>query len=394
MALRSRVQHSPTHPINTPPDGVDRLLLAELTDLITQHNDWAATLRHITVVNAIHPATVRDIAQLLPHATLTLWNDSCHDAVTLDTALAATQSAPPDSSQSNRIVRSTSPTLDAALTPDTTSVLMRLPKTVDTLDDFAHTIAAHASPRMRFLAAGRVKYMTTRMNDALAASFAAVTASLGRYKSRALHASMPHTPLPPARFPQQATLATIPIAAYGGVFSGTSLDVGTRFLLSTLPTALTDLQSARIVDVGCGNGLLGVWIARHHPHVAVTMTDVSAQAVRSARATVDLNNVGDRVSVRWMDALSQLPDHSADLVVCNPPFHDGTAVTTTPAHRIFADVGRVLTPGGRMLTVFNTPLAYAPTLRRLVGPTRVLATHAKFTITESVTPGRGPHSSA
>jgi 16S rRNA (guanine1207-N2)-methyltransferase len=124
------------------------------------------------------------------------------------------------------------------------------------------------------------------------------------------------------------------------------------------------------------------------------MTDVSAQAVRSARATVDLNNVGDRVSVRWMDALSQLPDHSADLVVCNPPFHDGTAVTTTPAHRIFADVGRVLTPGGRMLTVFNTPLAYAPTLRRLVGPTRVLATHAKFTITESVTPGQGPHSSA
>lgn len=73
---------------------------------------------------------------------------------------------------------------------------MRLPKTVDTLDDFAHTIAAHASPRMRFLAAGRVKYMTTRMNDALAASFAAVTASLGRYKSRALHASMPHTPCP------------------------------------------------------------------------------------------------------------------------------------------------------------------------------------------------------
>ena len=90
------------------------------------------------------------------------------------------------------------------------------------------------------------------------------------------------------------------------------------------------------------------------------------------------------VTVLRDDALSTVPDASADLVVCNPPFHSGTALHTDAAHRMFAAAARVLRPGGELWTVYNSHLLYKRDLGRVVGPTTMAGQNPKFTVTRSV----------
>jgi 16S rRNA (guanine1207-N2)-methyltransferase len=105
--------------------------------------------------------------------------------------------------------------------------------------------------------------------------------------------------------------------------------------------------------------------------------------VASARETAVRNGVADRVTVTRDDALAGVEPGSVDLVVCNPPFHQGTTVHAGIAERLFTAAARVLRPGGELLTVFNSHLPHRAALQRLVGPTRQLTRDPKFTVTAS-----------
>jgi 16S rRNA (guanine1207-N2)-methyltransferase len=90
-----------------------------------------------------------------------------------------------------------------------------------------------------------------------------------------------------------------------------------------------------------------------------------------------------RVQVLRDNAMSTLADASADLIVCNPPFHLGTSVHSGVSLKLFRAAGRVLKPGGQLWTVFNSHLPYVSQLTRAVGPTRVVGRNPKFTVTVS-----------
>jgi 16S rRNA (guanine1207-N2)-methyltransferase len=172
------------------------------------------------------------------------------------------------------------------------------------------------------------------------------------------------------------------VCASGAAFAGTRVDVGTRALLAALDRAAPGARSA--VDLGCGTGVLAAALARARPELRVTATDSSAAAVASASATAAANGLADRIDVVRDDAGAALPAASADLVVCNPPFHVGAAVVPEVADRLIRGAARVLRPGGELWTVYNTPLGHAGVLTRLVGPTRVASRTPKFTVTVSV----------
>lgn len=262
-------------------------------------------------------------------------------------------------------------------------VLMRLPRVLSGLAEVAEAIARHADPEVLVIAGGRDKYLTKTMNDVLAQSFCEVTASRGRQKSRTLTVRGPK-PVGEPRFPVREHLdeLDLEVIAHGAAFSGTRLDIGTRFLLDHLKLMKPDAREA--IDLGCGTGILAVALARSRPGIRVVGTDQSAAAVASAAATAAANGVADRVSVLRDDAMSSLPDNSADLVVCNPPFHVGAAVHTGSAIKMFCETGRVLRPGGELWTVYNTHLNYRGVVERMVGHTDVIGRNKKFTVTRSV----------
>ncbi|KGN42241.1 class I SAM-dependent methyltransferase [Knoellia aerolata] len=271
--------------------------------------------------------------------------------------------------------------LDATLVDGARLVLLQLPRSLDELDEVAQLVAAHAHPEVRLVAGGRVKHMTRNMNEVLAASFGDVNASLARQKSRVLHATTPRRDVAgdwPHR--QRHEDLGLTVVGHGGVFAGTGIDIGTRLLLEHIP----DMRAAeRAIDLASGSGVVAAALALARPNLQVLATDQSSAAVRSTVATAEANGVAARVDVVRADALETEPDASAQLVVLNPPFHVGAAVHSGLAERLFADVARVLAPGGELWCVWNTPQNYRPILDKIIGSTKQVQRTAKFTVTSS-----------
>ena len=271
------------------------------------------------------------------------------------------------------------------------TVLLQLPRSLAELEEIADAVARYAATDVVLLAGGRVKHMSLGMNAALGRHFHSVQPQLARQKSRLIIASGARQASAdtatgetgaqgPAPAVEHLAELDLDVAAYGAVFAGTKLDIGTRFLLTFLP----EMPAARhAVDLGCGTGILAAMYARQNPGARVTATDRSAAAVASAQATARANGLGDRIATLQDDAMSTLPAASADLVLLNPPFHLGASVHAGAGIKLFEAAARVLAPGGQLWTVFNRHLQYLPALERLVGPTTVKGNNPKFTVAVS-----------
>lgn len=285
--------------------------------------------------------------------------------------------------------------LEPGLVAGARVVLMRLPRSLDRLDEVAALIAQHAAPEVRVFAGGRIKHMSLAMNEVLGRWFERVDVTHARQKSRVLVGSGvraggglgletgPSSAPGPARRRDEELGLTV--VAHGGVFAGAGVDIGTRFLLGVLGDAVPDATTA--VDLACGSGVVATWLACRRPGLVVRASDRSAAAAASAALTAAANGVADRVQVTRADGLEHLPDASERLVVLNPPFHSDAAVHTGIATHLFAEAARVLQPGGELWCVWNSHLRYRSLLERVVGPTRQVARNAKFTVTASTAAG-------
>ena len=236
------------------------------------------------------------------------------------------------------------------------------------------------------IAGGRIKHMAPAMNGVFARHFTRLDVSPARQKSRVLVANGPIRPLSAGTDPdwphsqRHADLA-ITVRAHGAAFAGTTVDIGTRYLLEFLGRMKPGARTA--IDLGCGTGVLAAGLALRRPDLTVIASDQSAAAVASAGATMVANGVADRVTVIRDDALASRPDASAELILLNPPFHIGSSVHAGIALKLFHDAARVLAPGGELWTVWNTHLGYRPALTRIVGPTHQVGRNPKFTVTVS-----------
>ncbi|SJN08741.1 23S rRNA (guanine-N-2-)-methyltransferase rlmG [Leucobacter sp. 7(1)] len=289
--------------------------------------------------------------------------------------------------------------LDASLLRGARIVLVQLPRGLDALEEIAWSIAQWAHPEVRVFAGGRIKHMTRAMNDVLGRHFGEVAAGLGWRKSRVLTARMPQR-TGDSSFPRWGTDPALDfrVAAFGATFGGPTLDHGSRLLLQDLDSAAP--AARRIVDLGCGNGVLATAAARSRPAARVIATDQSAAAVAatirtaaeaqvlrgSATHGLDVGTTapqpGDEPGV-WVtraDALDGVPDGWAELILLNPPFHTGATVHAGVAHRLIGACARALAPGGELRLVFNSHLQYRGLVERAIGPTRQIARDRTFTV--------------
>ncbi len=169
------------------------------------------------------------------------------------------------------------------------------------------------------------------------------------------------------------TVVTMP-----GVFSWDHLDAGTALLLDHLDVK----PDMRVLDIGCGYGILGMAAARAGAQVALIDDDLLA--VRCARASVEANKLADRCTVYAGDMTSAVRGQKFDLVISNPPFHKGIKTTTAPAQRLVRAAFDVLRAGGRLRLVANRFLAYMDPLRETFGDAQVVAETGQFVILEAV----------
>lgn len=338
------------------PGPVDRLILDETADLAADR---------IAVLDDPDGSLTAAVADRSPDAVVVAHCDSLRDERAVVAHCAEVRS--PATIAADRAEALTGADL----------VVLRLPRSTDALAETAELAARLGSGTVVLAGGGRTKHLSRGLNDALAGGFGSVRASLGRDKSRVLHARDPRTDVP-ERWPRRRLDAELglEVHAHGGVFAGTRLDRGTRLLLS----ALTDWEppGGPVLDLGCGTGILAAMVTRRWPDLVVTASDVSAAAVASAALTT-----GGAVRCQRADGLSGWSPESLGAIVTNPPFHVGAAKDSTPTMQMISDAGRVLRPGGELIMVYNAHLPYLPRLRR-IGATTILARDRHYLVTRTV----------
>ena len=172
------------------------------------------------------------------------------------------------------------------------------------------------------------------------------------------------------------------IVNHAGVFSRERLDSGSRLLLENMAVGE---QYSRIVDLGCGNGVLGLISAAMNPESTLLFCDESHMAIASASENFKNAYAGTReAEFRVGNCLQGVDSDSRDLVLSNPPFHLQHSIGDAIAWQMFKDSWRVLVSGGELRIVGNRHLGYHAKLKKLFGNCTTIATNKKFVILSAI----------
>ena len=126
------------------------------------------------------------------------------------------------------------------------------------------------------------------------------------------------------------------------VFSPGSVDRGTKAMLSFVEFKPED----KVLDLGCGCGVVGILAAKKIGADKVVMCDISENAVQLSKQNAEANSVGD-VVIRQSDGLKEISEKGFTLILSNPPYHTDFAVA-----KGFIEEGfKKLTVGGKMVMV-------------------------------------------
>ena len=267
---------------------------------------------------------------------------------------------------------------------------MKVPKSQSTLEDQLHRVGPHLHAGTVLIAAAMSKHIHSSTLELIERLIGPTRTSLAVKKARLIFCE-PDPSIERGSNPWPATY-TLPdgqvITSHAGVFSPDRLDPGTRLLLDNLPGSDEPMA---VIDLGCGNGIIGMILALRNPQADLTFVDDSYQAVASAEQTFR-DNVGAHRSARFVVGNSLLDltgdevtePGTVDLVLCNPPFHSNHALTDATAWLMFSDTHAALRSEGELWVVGNRHLAYHAKLKRLFGNCEVIASDSKFVLLRAV----------
>ncbi|MET8401908.1 methyltransferase [Streptomyces sp900116325] len=269
-------------------------------------------------------------------------------------------------------------------------LLVRVPKSLALLEDQLHRLAPAVHAGTVVIGTGMVKEIHTSTLKLFERIIGPTRTSLAVKKARLIFCTpdpaLARTPSPwPHRYDLPDGIGAVSgrtVVNHAGIFCAERLDIGTRFFLNHLPERS---GRDRIVDLGCGNGVVGTSAALANPEATVTFIDESYQAVASAEATFRAN-LGTDTEADFLvgDGMADVPPGSVDLVLNNPPFHSHLATTDATARTMFHGARTALRQGGELWVVGNRHLGYHTQLRRTFGNCTTVAGDPKFVVLRAV----------
>jgi len=272
-------------------------------------------------------------------------------------------------------------------------VLLKVPKTTALLEQQLIDLQSRVSATTTVIAAGKANLIQKSTLALFEKYLGATTTSLAKKKARLIFCQPTGTkshssPYPTMWFTEKPRFE---ISNLANVFARQQLDVGARFMLEKLPK-LADFENKTVIDLGCGNGVLGLHILHQNSLTNMLFVDESFMAVASAKHNVSLNlpekePQSEFIVNNCLDDFTTKSKFSAvDIVLCNPPFHQQNTITDHIAWQMFKDAKAVLKTGGQLFVVGNRHLDYANKLKRLFGNASTVATNQKFSILSATKP--------
>jgi len=142
------------------------------------------------------------------------------------------------------------------------------------------------------------------------------------------------------------------------LFSPKRLDAGTNAMLSCVTFSPTD----KVLDLGCGYGIVGIYAALLIGAQQVTMADIDETAVAAARVNAHSNSVPD-IRILHSDGFKNIDDAGYTIILSNPPYHSNFSVAK---HFIEKGFNRLVI-GGRMVFVTKRKEWYQNKLTAIFG---------------------------
>ena len=263
-------------------------------------------------------------------------------------------------------------------------VLIKAPKTLAFLEDLLLRLKSQLKPTTQIRVAGMLKHLPPSLWSLLERCLGPTTTALAKKKARLISVPLDlNQPTPNNPYPTQYRLENTPylIVNHSNVFSREQLDIGTRFFLQHLPI---NPHAKNIIDLGCGNGVVGLIAAERNPDATLWFVDESFMAIASAQ-----HNVEHAFSIQRPakfivgNGLDDFTPESVELILCNPPFHQQQTVGDQLAYHLFKQAHTTLRINGELWVIGNRHLGYQATLQRLFGNCNVIATNPKFVILRS-----------
>ncbi|WP_032074330.1 23S rRNA (guanine(1835)-N(2))-methyltransferase RlmG [Salmonella enterica] len=267
-------------------------------------------------------------------------------------------------------------------------VLIKVPKTLALLEQQLRALRKVVTAQTRIIAGAKARDIHTSTLELFEKVLGPTTTTLAWKKARLINCTFSHPQLPDA--PQTLSWKLEDtgwtIHNHANVFSRTGLDIGARFFMQHLPENL----DGEIVDLGCGNGVIGLSLLAKNPQAKVVFVDESPMAVDSSRLNVETNlpEAFERCEFMINNALSGVEPFRFNAVFCIPPFHQKHALTDNIAWEMFHHARRCLKINGELYIVANRHLDYFHKLKKIFGNCATIATNNKFVILKAVKQGR------
>ncbi len=158
-----------------------------------------------------------------------------------------------------------------------------------------------------------------------------------------------------------------------GIFSPSRADSGTLAMLKDAGAAASELYGvpSKVLDLGCGAGIAGIYLAKILPSAEVHFTDVDERCVKLSLENAKANNIPEtRIKACLSDAFSNVPEMDFDLILSNPPYHTDFSVAKAFIEGAFLH----LRTGGRLFMVTKRLDWYKNKIISVFGGVRITRT--------------------
>ncbi|GLR71214.1 methyltransferase [Agaribacter marinus] len=280
------------------------------------------------------------------------------------------------------------------------AVLIKVPRTLAMLEHQLIALQTLVNEDTLFIAAGKVKSITNTVLSLVSKHLGEPKTSLAKKKARLIFCNIDATKSSEMPYPSTVSDPSIPfdLINHANVFCREHLDIGARMLLKHLPSGSNSIypnlygsddeishpsQKKSVIDLGCGNGVIGIQYLLNNKDDEVLFIDESFMAIASAKAGAEKAGVSARAQFIVSDCFSELSANDInayDLILCNPPFHQQNTITDDIAWRMFSQAQKYLKLNGELRVVANRHLDYVNKFKRLFGGATVVGNNKKFIV--------------
>jgi 16S rRNA (guanine1207-N2)-methyltransferase len=268
------------------------------------------------------------------------------------------------------------------LTGEYDIIIIKIPKSTRHFKVQLQKINDIIGPKAKVISGGMIKHLPRSTQDMLTKIIGPTNTSLARKKARLFFSDWQEK-----NVSQSSPTSTYfnsnlnqDLLNFSNVFSRDKLDKGTAILLEQFDKLP---NKRKVIDLGCGNGILGLRAQQLMPDSRVTFIDESYMAVASAK--FNFENIFDSKKADFLTGNCLDPfDGNADLILCNPPFHQQHAIGDFIAWNMFVQSFDKLESRGELWIVGNRHMNYHAKLQKLFKNCELIVSNKTFVVLRAI----------